>query len=422
MTLVGMAALAAGMGGCGAGMTAGACGAGSRVPLAPAGVYVDDDVADGYARYASTLAGAGMWEPDATYGVHWCPARPAAAADAYRPYVSGGHWTTSEGSVFGSAPGTPYWASDEAAAWTDITAHHGWWIDLRGRRVGAAAASDEWCWIPGAEETPARVVWREGDGFVGWAPEPPTWVDDGGDDVEAGFEWTYELLGTLLEDIPGDYVLGGDAAVTAADATAPTHRASEPGISRRAPAKPVVNEARRQLVAYLSAHPEQSAVASAAAAAAGHASSPGHASSTSGTGSTTSSSGASSHKQESDDPGVVVVAMRLPPAGVLMPMMMADPALAGPAGVGPAGGSEHFAGGGRSGSSGGSSFAGVSMRAAHSHSTWTGGSHGGAVSSSYRSGNVGAVTSGSSSHGSSRSGGGSSGGHSSAHSSSGHRR
>jgi hypothetical protein len=328
-TLLGTAGLAALLAGCG-GFVNNSCGAASRVPVAPPGVYVDDDVADGYAKYAGALAAAGSWEGDPTYGVRWCPAQPGEVADGFRPYVSRGHWTTSDRAAYGASPGTPYWTSDDGAPWTDITTHHGWWIDLHAEGShGRAVLGSEWCWVPGLEETPARVVWRAADGFVGWAPEPPTWVDDGEDDASVGFEWTYELLATLLEDALDGYVLTGDAAQSAADATAPMRRVGEPGFSTRAPAKPVVTAARRQLVAYLHAHPNEVAVASArTAASSSHSASAAHAGATTGTSSSTSSTSSSTkHKQDSDDQSPAVVVVRLPSASILATVMMNDPVM-----------------------------------------------------------------------------------------------
>lgn len=360
MTVLGIASFAAALAGCG-GSLANTCGAASRVPLAPAGVYVDDDVADGYAAYRGALADAGTWASDARYGVHWCPARPDTEGSGFRPYVSRGHWTTSEQPAYGADPGTPYWTSDDAAPWTDITTHHGWWIDV---------GHGEWCWVPGQEQTPARVVWRGGDGFVGWAAEPPAWVDDGGDDADAGFEWAYELLGTLLENDGADsYVLTGDAALAAARATAPSGRYGEPGVTRRPPAKPVVNEARQQLVAYLSAHPDKAALANAAAATSGHASgsSSGHAvASSGGSSSSTPSGGTTKHRKDSDDAGLPGV--RLPGGAVIVTMMMSDP-LPPPVRFGTYGRSGSVVGGGGGGGSGagwsGSPSTGSAVQSGH---------------------------------------------------------
>lgn len=397
-TLVGIACLAAGASACGGFHTS--CGAASRVPLAPAGVYVDDDVADGYAAYAGALASAGRWDADATYGAHWCPAR-AGEEHAFRPYVSHGHWATSDQAAYGAPPGTPYWAADDAAPWTGVTTHRGWWIDL---------GLDHWCWVPGVQETPARVVWRSDDGFVGWAPEPPVWVDDGDESAAAGFEWAFELLGTLLEDGVDGYVLTGDAAQAAARATSPSGRpdGAAPGFSRRAPAKPVVDSARRQLVAYVSAHPNEGLAATAVATGRAGSSAPG-----SSSGSTGSSTG---HRHDPDATKADSLPDHLPPASALVMAMMNDPML-GPPGVG------RLAPSGSSSGSGGTGWSGGSPGGSHGAPAWTSSrgsscstsahtwSHGPSVSSS--------GSSSSSHHGSSGSSGSS---HSSSGSSSSHSR
>jgi hypothetical protein len=404
--LVGAAFLASGVSACGGGYT-GTCGAAARVPLAPAGVYVDDDVADGYVAYAGALAAAGTWAGDATYGVHWCPAA-AAAGDGFRPYVSRGHWATSEQPVHGAPPGTPYWASDGAAPWADVTTHHGYWIDLANHFSGRS----EWCWVPGAQETPARVVWREGDGFVGWAPEPPVWVDDGDENVAVGFEWSFELLGTLLEDASeiadcvNGYLLAGDAAEAAADATSPSRHSSRrgPSFSRHAPAQPVVAAARNELAARVRARPAfMQATAGASASA--------HAPSSS---SSSSSSSSPSHKKtETTDE-------RLPPAGVLVRVVAIDDPGLVPLGIlrfppslaTTTAGSEPTFAGSSQGAAGGSAGRGTS---AHGSPTWTASSRSGVSSSSYSSSHsaVGSAHAGISSSGSSgsSSSSGSSGSH-----------
>lgn len=301
-TLVGTVGFAAGVTACGGSFATASCGAARRIPLAPAGVYVSEDVANGYVAYAAALAGAGAWSPDATYGAHWCPSRVGNDAQPFRPYVSRGHWTTAEVAEYGAAPGTPYWApSEDAAPWAEITAHHGWWIDLRD----GPSEPSRWCWVPGMEETPARVVWRADGDFVGWAPEPPIWIDDGDDDPALAFEWTFELLGTLLEDAIDGYVLTGDAAAGAAQATSSEGSAGQPGpaLSRRAPARPVVNAARQGLLATVRAQPSV-APASAASPASPRAASP--------------SSGAVERRPDLDAPSSLIVAIRLPPASVLL--------------------------------------------------------------------------------------------------------
>ena len=159
LTVLALAGLALGPLGCAHAFANAPAGAGTRVPLAPPGVFVEDDVANGYVAYAGALAPWGQWESDSSYGVHWCPAR-VAGASAFHPYRSTGHWSTSDHTAYGSPPGTVYWKDEDSGSWTDTTTHHGWWVE-RGM--------DDWCWVPGARETPARVVWRSNDDFVGWA-------------------------------------------------------------------------------------------------------------------------------------------------------------------------------------------------------------------------------------------------------------
>ncbi|HEY1696223.1 MAG TPA: DUF6600 domain-containing protein [Polyangiaceae bacterium] len=330
-------------------------GAAVRVPMAPPGVFVDDDVADGYVAFAAELAPWGRWEGDPTYGVHWCPARTAGA---YRPYASGGHWATSDQAEYGSPSGTVTWVDDGGPEWRAVTSHRGWWID-RG--------ANDWCWVPGGSETPARVVWRTGDDFVGWAPEPPSWEDDGDECDDAGFEWSFELLGTLLEDTTDGYTLAGDDARLAATDTSPSQRAAEggPTFSRRAPAKPVVDAAHGRLADFVGAHEHQLANAGKGGS---------HASSSS---SSSSSSHSGHFTAKNDDDGHADLPVgRMPPAAAMMGVMQTEPA--GGGGGFLHGGSPYASGGGgRGGWSGGatgawgSSNAGSSVASASSG----GGSH-----------------------------------------------
>jgi hypothetical protein len=304
------------------GTCAAACGgsltvaAAPRIPMAPAGVYVEDDVAEGYAAYADVLAPAGRWFGDADYGVHWCPALAATGAP-FRPYVSRGHWAVSPHEVYGGAPGSVYWVNDDPAAWVEITEHHGWWIDLSDRATGRG----DWCWVPGARETPARVVWRTGDDFVGWAAEPPAWVDDGGENEQVGFEWTFELLGTLLEDAIDAFELAGDIAALAADATSPLgHAGPAPGLSRRSPKAATVQAARERLVEYVRSHASETPLAAAPSTGKREQAPAGHAASHAG-------AADSSSKQESTDKPQLVIVERLPPPVFFLPMVGLDPVM-----------------------------------------------------------------------------------------------
>jgi hypothetical protein len=166
-------------------------------------VHLEGDVAAGYAAYHAQLDGWGTWAADSLHGVHWCP---SPSLGAFQPYRTDGHWQQAQ-----DGSGTPEWHSNSGMAWESITLHHGWWGQPDEEPEGS------WCWVPGAEATAARVVWREGDGFVGWAPEPTDGDYCQGD--EDTLSWTYELLGALFEDALDRQVLTGDAANQAAQAT-----------------------------------------------------------------------------------------------------------------------------------------------------------------------------------------------------------
>jgi hypothetical protein len=63
-------------------------------------------------------------------------------------------------------------------------------------------ATDEWCWVPGVVQHDAPVVWRGGNGYVGWAPKPPS-----GEHLPSR-AWTYihmrELHTAPIEPLDGD--------------------------------------------------------------------------------------------------------------------------------------------------------------------------------------------------------------------------
>src|SRR5262252_5449648 len=97
---------------CASALILGGCGGGARmivgakVPLAPPGAYVSDDVGAGYEAFKDVLARWGEWSPDESYGVHWCP-RPDAAFPAnapFQPYRERGHWDAKEDAPKYGAP------------------------------------------------------------------------------------------------------------------------------------------------------------------------------------------------------------------------------------------------------------------------------------------------------------------------------
>ena len=110
------------------------------------------DASENYGTFYTRLDPYGSWIDTGTYGYVWQP-QAAERSRSWRPYTNG-RW------VFTDAGWT--WYSEEPFGWA--TYHYGRWTRLRS--VG-------WVWVPGEEWAPAWVSWREGDGYVGWAPLPP---------------------------------------------------------------------------------------------------------------------------------------------------------------------------------------------------------------------------------------------------------
>jgi len=97
------------------------------------------------------LAAHGRWEVVGTYGRCWIPGHVEAG---WRPY-SNGYWQRTDAGW--------YWVSEEPWGWA--TYHYGRW-DWH--------AAHGWVWVPHTQWAPAWVSWREGGGYVGWAPLRPS--------------------------------------------------------------------------------------------------------------------------------------------------------------------------------------------------------------------------------------------------------
>ncbi len=93
----------------------------------------------------------GRWVVVGAHGRCWTPASVEAG---WRPYGNG-NWQRTDAGWF--------WASDEPWAWA--TYHYGRWD--WSVEVG-------WFWVPQTQWAPAWVTWREGGGYIGWAPLPPS--------------------------------------------------------------------------------------------------------------------------------------------------------------------------------------------------------------------------------------------------------
>jgi hypothetical protein len=269
----------------------------------PEGSATQREIQDGYRLYYDALASAGRWSVDPLYGVRWVPG--GVDPKTFSPYRSGGHWAPSP------SADVPFWVNDDPAPWREITMHHGWWV--YEARVGQAW---RWCWIPGVEATPGRVVWRMGDVYVGWAPEPPL-LDPIGEDDDL-LEWVYEFTANLFDAVLENAILGGDAADIADEAT---HRARTEerrgghGPRRSGPPRTEVAGARTSLSEYLTAHPDVAEASSGHGSHAGGRSGPSsgfhvHSSGSSSTGSSELGSspspptrGSSSHSSGSSSSG-----------------------------------------------------------------------------------------------------------------------
>jgi len=98
-----------------------------------------------------SLTPYGHWMVSASYGRVW---RPAHVYASWRPYWDGRWVDTDFGWTF---------VSDEPWAWA--TYHYGRWV---------LDPYFGWVWVPGDEWAPAWVDFYAGDGWIGWAPMPPT--------------------------------------------------------------------------------------------------------------------------------------------------------------------------------------------------------------------------------------------------------
>jgi hypothetical protein len=302
------------------------------VPMAPPGVTVRPEIAQGFAAYQAALAPFGTWGPDYRYGVHWCPSQEAIGGPgaSFHPYLSRGHWETS-GTPIGQAPaGSPVWQSEDRDTWGEITTHHGWWVH------SPSPQSSTWCWVPGTEETPARVAWREGDGFVGWAPEDPDDVivlDEG--EYESWYDWTFTLIATVLDDALDRNTLSGDAQEHARRATAPG-RASDGSFPRRkvGPSGSSVAAARGALANYAVKHPEAIAAAAARYSAAEHPASATSTKTVSASASTGTKVKEAKDTKEKDGlsvtVGVLPPPLGMPPAMVYYDAFLAEPPVVPP--------------------------------------------------------------------------------------------
>jgi hypothetical protein len=143
-------------------------------PIAPAAAQERLSVR---ADFRVALEPFGAWRHHARLGDVWVPGHRSRA---WRPYTVG-HWVYSDDYGW-------YWVENtQEADWGWIAYHYGHWY--RDPDFG-------WCWIPGDEWAPAWVDWRQGDEYVGWAPEPPDQFAVEVDD-DPGF-WSFVTINNFV--------------------------------------------------------------------------------------------------------------------------------------------------------------------------------------------------------------------------------
>ena len=123
----------------------------ASVPVPPSSAQpaLQLDARVGFNEFYVALRPYGHWFHHARWGDVWQP-----EVANFRPYWEG-HWDYTD--VYGWV-----WVSDYS--WGDIPFHYGRWV---------YDPNDGWLWIPGYIWAPAWVLWRYGDGYVGWFPMPP---------------------------------------------------------------------------------------------------------------------------------------------------------------------------------------------------------------------------------------------------------
>lgn len=144
-------------------------------PVSQTGFHVQlaQAVAQEPIDFREALEGYGHWVRHPRWGEVWVPEE---RTQDWQPYRAG-HW------VFTDEWGW-YWNSDEDFGW--VTYHYGRW--LMDRDFG-------WIWLPDDEWAPAWVNWRQGDDFVGWAPQPPEAFIDEDEDPDS---YLFVRAGDLL--------------------------------------------------------------------------------------------------------------------------------------------------------------------------------------------------------------------------------
>ncbi len=143
--------------------------------------------------FKRTLSRFGQYVYSERYGNVW---RPSSLPAGWHPYPAC-NWVYDR--TFG-------WTYDDRSEWGRIIHHYGRW---------AHDADAGWVWVPGAEWSPAWVVWRTGGEWSGWAPMPPT--ADQQETTLAAFEadkqWTFVETAKLADRCAAETVAPSPNAI-----------------------------------------------------------------------------------------------------------------------------------------------------------------------------------------------------------------
>lgn len=134
-------------------------------PAQPQDDTYDDQDPTALMDFHSVLDAHGSWATDPIYGTVWIPSA-SEVGPGFVPYLSAGNWIYKDDYI---------WASRYDWGWVPF--HYGRWASINGG----------WGWIPGRKYAPAWVEWQIGQGYVGWAPTPPTYIWVNGDAAPASF-------------------------------------------------------------------------------------------------------------------------------------------------------------------------------------------------------------------------------------------
>ena len=135
--------------------------------------------------FEAPLTPYGTWMDLPGVGHVWRP-NPMVVGAGFRPYATGGHWAYTEAG----------WAFVSDFDWGWAPFHYGhWWFDQ--------AAG--WVWLPGHVWSPAWVRWRDGGGYLGWAPMAPNGWELRGQEPAAF--WCFVEPRYMVEPRVATYVL-----------------------------------------------------------------------------------------------------------------------------------------------------------------------------------------------------------------------